>query len=534
MVTLSQEAAVDHTFDPFGHPDGSKLDFTDLKRSFVEFADEAAWGGLALDPADLTARVLVGRKGSGKTLYQRRQRAHTKDQQDLVSFRREKEPPITDLIVEFCFHVRDHRPIEYWKLAWNRAVLRAAVSQVLATPSIVQRLSVQLAKSLNEDFTNVLETSRLGRDALGVFSALKAILRDHPTFNNIRCYLMHDDWAHLKIRLAEALREIPPLCFYLDSIDEYYEMAPRQWLDCQVGLFLCIMDLVQDDRYSSLHVFTAIRDVVVLRIRRSEHGLRYLEGRYVRRLDWDMKSALYLLQHKASMLPDDRCAQPQLKDNPLTRWLGLNTISGTKRGMPEPIQQYLLRHTRLLPRDVIILGNMICHEVARTSYFPSLASSKDPIGTAVHTAAIDFGQELMISCAQHILLDSMPSAAVRHGYSSNYLEKSAGLHDDMVHRLRGFIIKSIGSERFTSKRLAAIELQAAQQFDAGVDVLTAMWLNGLVGFLDGRRADHVVYYSDRHVADLEFPRHRSRFVLHPSMTDVLPLKFRGPAPIPCS
>jgi hypothetical protein len=518
--------------DPFGHPDGSKLDFTDLQRSFVKFTDVAAWGGLALDPEDLSARVLVGRKGSGKTLYQRRQRAHTKSLTDVLSFRREMEPPLTDLVVDFGFHVRDHRPVEYWKLAWNRSILRATVTQVLATPSLAQRLSPSLERSLRNDFTKLLETTNLGQDALGVFSAIKAILRDHPTFNSIRSYLMHDDWTHLKIRLEEGLRAIPPLCFYLDSIDEYYEMAPRQWLDCQVGLFLCIMDLIQDDRYSSLHIFTALRDVVVLRIRQSEHGLRYLGDLYVRRLDWDMKASLYLLEHKASMLPDDRCKKPEFKDRPLLRWLGQDTVSVAKRGTPEPVQQYLLRHTRLLPRDVIILGNMICHEIAHAGYFPSLASTKDPIGDAVHSAAMDFGNELLISCAQYILLDAMPSAAVKHGYTSNYLEHSAGLHDDMVKRLRQFITKSIRAERFTGKRLATIEREAANLFGATTDVLTAMWLNGLLGFVDGKRADQVAYYSDHHVGDLDFPRHRSRFVLHPSMTDVLPLKFRGPALVP--
>jgi len=52
---------------PFGDPDGSRENFD----RFISFAEHQAWGGLATRRDDLKARVLVGAKGSGKTLYRR-------------------------------------------------------------------------------------------------------------------------------------------------------------------------------------------------------------------------------------------------------------------------------------------------------------------------------------------------------------------------------------------------------------------------------------------------------------------------------
>ena len=49
----------------FGDPDGSRENFD----RFITFEEGKAWGGLSTRPDDLTARILVGAKGSGKTIY---------------------------------------------------------------------------------------------------------------------------------------------------------------------------------------------------------------------------------------------------------------------------------------------------------------------------------------------------------------------------------------------------------------------------------------------------------------------------------
>ena len=60
---------------PFGVADGHRADID--SRAFVEIDPAVAHSGVASSPDDRTTRVLVGKKGSGKTMYLRRFQAGT-------------------------------------------------------------------------------------------------------------------------------------------------------------------------------------------------------------------------------------------------------------------------------------------------------------------------------------------------------------------------------------------------------------------------------------------------------------------------
>ena len=65
---------------PFGNPDGARASITQMNDGFIPFLNSAIWGGIATRKDDFTARVIVGRKGAGKTIYLRRiQDAATQD-----------------------------------------------------------------------------------------------------------------------------------------------------------------------------------------------------------------------------------------------------------------------------------------------------------------------------------------------------------------------------------------------------------------------------------------------------------------------
>jgi hypothetical protein len=519
--------------NPFGEPDGAKPDFKDLRRTFVEFDDERAWGGLATRPSDLSARVLVGRKGSGKTLYLRRQRDSAAQSDDLFAARREQSPPDTELILKFANTTKGHERTELWKLVWNRAILRATLSHLLAEDSLRAQLDPRLANSLLQDYRELFEQEDPSHHTLGVFSELKHFLQRDRTFHDIDRYLHSDKWAHLKEDLKTAFRQSRPVCFYLDAVDEYYEAAPRLWLECQVGLFLAVMELLRDERFSSrLHVFVCLRDAVILRVLRSEHSTRYVNERYVRILEWDYKATRILLEHKIGQLPTELLTKPGLQ-NPVERWLGQSDRFVETRGQSEAITQYLLRHTRLLPRDVIIQGNILCHELAIAGWFPDLSDGADPIREGVSAASSRFGRELLDRCAQHILADMMPEDAAQRGYSSTYLQKAAGLHEDVLTKLRTFLAEDVKVERFSNRRLVQLEIRAAATFASDTDVMSALWLNGLIGFVDSAKSGCGVFYSHRHAHDLFLPKGKKEFVLHSCLIDSVGIRPRGGPVVQC-
>jgi hypothetical protein len=68
---------------------------------------------------------------------------------------------------------------------------------------------------------------------------------------------------------------MPPICFYLDSVDEHFGSAPRHWLQCQRGLCQEVLELFRDARFSNkLHVVVSVRDLVRSAMLRGENATR--------------------------------------------------------------------------------------------------------------------------------------------------------------------------------------------------------------------------------------------------------------------
>jgi hypothetical protein len=139
------------------------------------------------------------------------------------------------------------------------------------------------------------------------------------------------------------------------------------WLKCQEGLFYQVMRLLRDHKLGGrLHVVVCIRDIVMSSVYRSEHAPRYYNEPHIRVLTWDRGSLLYLLEQKLARLPASLLMRRLTAGGPpaIGDWLG---VEGQWPG-PDgdgSVEDYLLSHTRLIPRDIISLGNELSEEVLR-------------------------------------------------------------------------------------------------------------------------------------------------------------------------
>ncbi len=61
--------------------------------------------------------------------------------------------------------------------------------------------------------------------------------------------------------------------------------------------------------------------------------------------------------------------------DPVQAWLGSTWIHNESRGVDEELFHYLLRHTRLIPRDLVSLGNSLSQLVLRKRSWAVLKSS---------------------------------------------------------------------------------------------------------------------------------------------------------------
>lgn len=140
------------TIGPFGNPDGSRADIEAVQKDFIPFWGSSVWGGLATEEDDLTARIIVGRKGSGKTVYLRRLHAFASNQHSIYADEIQRNLPTTETVVKFSQWCTEKNLTEKWMNVWYAAILRAIVSNLLHNPKLRPSVNSDEADKLTQNF----------------------------------------------------------------------------------------------------------------------------------------------------------------------------------------------------------------------------------------------------------------------------------------------------------------------------------------------------------------------------------------------
>ena len=196
----------------------------------------------------------------------------------------------------------------------------------------------------------------------------------------------------------------------------------------------------------------------------------------------------------------------------ISDWLGIDGHWPGPDG-DGPIGDYLLSHTRLIPRDIISLGNDLNEEVLRTKQAGQEGLSLAALQRVVQRCAKRFGDSQLAQCANQISSDLMPQGAALHDYSELFTSTQAyisGVQEDV----RSFV-RLIGVDRFSRADLEALQEVADLHFEKATDLASVLWQNGLLGYVDesGRRR----FYSMGDVEEFHFPPDVATYVLHPCL-----------------
>jgi protein kinase-like protein len=496
---------------PFGNPDGSRADIEDVLSEFVDFGGNPAYGHLATRANDSKVRVIVGKLGAGKTVYLRRLQDFQSHQDSVYADVPQQSLPKTEVIVKACQWFSDSVLVEKWMQIWERAIMRALASHLLRRPELRQQLHDEQADELERSYARLIADSRRPRS---IYSEVRDIINEQHTAHQLSAYLDDPLWDDLEDLLGEVIGQCKPVYFYLDAIDEEFSHAPMYWLRCQEGLFYQVMRLLRDHKLGGrLHVVVCIRDIVMSSVYRSEHAPRYYNEPHIRVLTWDRTSLLYLLGQKLQRLPPSLLMRRSASGPPSIRdWLG---IDGDWNG-PDgdgTIEDYLLHHTRLIPRDIISLGNELSEEVLRQKQAGRDSVPPAAIEAVVQRCAKRFGDSQLAQCANQISSDLMPQGAALHDYSELFTSTQAyisGTQEDV----RSFV-RMIGVDRFSRGDLEALQEVADLHFERATNLATVLWQNGLLGYVDeaGRRR----YYSMGDIEQFHFPPEVDTYVLHPCL-----------------
>jgi Protein tyrosine and serine/threonine kinase len=496
---------------PFGNPDGSRADIEDLISEFVDFGGNPAYGHLATRANDSMVRVIVGKLGAGKTVYLRRLQDFQSHQDSVYADVPQQSLPKTEVVVKACQWFSDSVLVEKWMQIWERAIMRSLASHLLRRPELRQQLRDEQAEEIEHSYARLLDDFRRPRS---IYSQVRDIINERQTGHQLSTYLDDPLWDDLEDLLGEVVGQCKPVYFYLDAVDEEFSHAPMYWLKCQEGLFYQVMRLLRDHRLGGrLHVVVCIRDIVMSSVYRSEHAPRYYNEPHIRVLTWDRGSLLYLLGQKLARLPPSLLMRRAATGPPTIRdWLGVNGHWPGPDG-DGTIEDYLLGHTRLIPRDIISLGNELSEEVLRTKQAGHEGLPPAALEGVVQRCAKRFGDSQLAQCANQISSDLMPENAALHNYSELFTSTQAyisGVQEDV----RSFV-RMIGVDRFSRGDLMALQEVVDLHFEKATNLASVLWQNGLLGYVDesGRRR----FYSMGDVEQFHFPPEVSTYVLHPCL-----------------
>jgi hypothetical protein len=496
---------------PFGNPDGSRADIEDLISEFVDFGGNPAYGHLATRANDSMVRIIVGKLGAGKTVYLRRLQDFQAHQDSVYADVPQQSVPKTEVVVKACQWFTGSVLVEKWMQIWERAIIRSLASHLLRHPELRWQLRDEQATELEQSYSRLLDDARRPR---AIYSQVRDIINQRQTGHQLSTYLDDPLWDDLQDLLGEIIRQCKPIYFYLDAVDEEFSHAPMYWLKCQEGLFYQVMRLLRDHRLGGrLHVVVCIRDIVMSSVYRSEHAPRYYNEPHIRVLNWDRESLLYLLGQKLERLPSSLLMRRVATGPPTIRdWLGVNGHWQAPDG-DGTIEGYLLSHTRLIPRDIISLGNELSEEVLRQKQAGRDGLPPAALQQVAQRCAKRFGDSQLAQCANQISSDLMPQNAALHDYSELFTSTQAyisGVQED----LRSFV-RMIGVDRFSRGDLDALREVADLHFDKATDLASVLWQNGLLGYVDetGRRR----FYSLGDVEEFHFPPDVGTYVLHPCL-----------------
>ncbi len=496
---------------PFGNPDGSRADIEDVIGEFVDFGGNPAYGHLATRANDSMVRVIVGRLGAGKTVYLRRLQDFQSRQDSVYADVPQQSLPKTEVIVKACQWFSDSVLVEKWMQIWERAIMRSLVSHLLRHPELRQQLRDEQVAEIEHSYGRLLDDFRRPRS---IYSEVRDIINQRNNAHQLSTYLDDPLWDDLEDLLGEVIGRCKPIYFYLDAVDEEFSHAPMYWLKCQEGLFYQVMRLLRDHRLGGrLHVVVCIRDIVMSSVYRSEHAPRYYNEPHIRVLTWDRASLLYLLQQKLRRLPPSLLMRRPATGPPMIRdWLGVNGIWPGPDG-DGTIEDYLLSNTRLIPRDIISLGNELNEEVLRQKQAGNDGIQPEALLGVARRCAKRFGDSQLAQCANQISSDLMPQNAALHDYSELFTSTQAyisGVQEDV----RSFV-RMIGVDRFPRADLEALQEVADLHFEKATNLASVLWQNGMLGYVDesGRRR----FYSMGDVEEFHFPPEVGTYVLHPCL-----------------
>lgn len=208
--------------------------------------------------------------------------------------------------------------------------------------------------------------------------------------------------------LTPELRSIhSPMAYFIDNVDEYFEhalafrdnaavsknIAHSFWTNAQLGLANAAREI--NGINSHLKIYATIRrEVVQSAQKRNPLGLQ-LRGSTVE-LSYEKDDLIEVLRKNILAEQDDLLAEPRNRDE-LAAFFGPSNLQIEHRytNEDEPVEDFLVRHTLLRPRDIAVLGGSV-------SDIPPSRRTISTIRETVNTESASVAESYLAEARPHI------------------------------------------------------------------------------------------------------------------------------------
>lgn len=511
---------------PFGTPDAANE--SPPEPEYVVLPRLSAHVLLATPDGDGAARVIVGRSGAGKTrhLKELRRRLLEDGSCDITppDFGPPNLAPVTRLAGEIGLHPAVER-VEVWRSLWRRAIIRAVI------PYLLNEDDGRLSSVVRHHADGLLGSVSSSRSITFEF---EQILNENGSLTELRDFIEAPGWPEIEEAVGAALAQRErPLCFFVDIVEEDSAYAPLQWPLCMKGLLRQILRFIREplDTGDNLRIYVAVREQTWFELGQMMSAILD-QHPTVRVLRWHPEALLDFLAQKIVALPKEYTLGEFDGDAPpqgvVAAWLGSPTIPNSVRSsIDEPTDDYILRHTRLIPRDIVVVGNALAKEVSAARQQGQERVAPERVQKAVSESAGGAAWEELQWCALEIVANWLSQAEPAEEKDILPDEEAAG----RVASALGELLSSCSGDIIEETELEELNNDAEGRFERPVDLKQVLWRHGLIGWGPSPsgpfRFSHRVGLYGREAP----PPEEAHVAMHPALIDAIGINPWGDTPV---
>lgn len=279
-----------------------------------------------------------------------------------------------------------------------------------------------------------------------------------------------------------------------------------------------------------LHVVTSMRTNVFASVIRSEHSTKYVKESHILYLNWNYNNICYFLNEKIKNLDDcffmNEKARLGREEKNIFTWLGIEKIRNRVREIEEDILSYIVRHTRLTPRDIVIVCNHLA-ELRKNHVSNPELDVEDFIRHIVHEDAKLFGDEMITVCTKQLNSSFMTAEAGKYDATEGFIAND--IFRENSRRKIKEILQTLDSDRLNYDALKALDKKVDTDFQHRCHFCDILWQNAALGYVD-EHTSKVIYFTQHLEVEAVLPKVKRDYVLKTCLIDALDIVTVGKKP----